>query len=155
MVLVLLTSLNCYLIVMCLHSVSCTTLFFWHPHAENPTIQLQDSWLSHLLLLWIHTGNSLTQDLRHCSTLSFSKAKLKTILFSQYFCPSWYQYPVSATVVCVCVCACMIQISVIHIWIHCGVFFFGGGRGCLSFYMVLCVGCSGETVLYVCIEYHI
>ena len=36
----------------CLHSVSYTTLFFWHPHAGNPTIQTQDSWLSHLLLLW-------------------------------------------------------------------------------------------------------
>ena len=28
-------------------------------------------------------------------------------------------------------------------------------RGCLSFRMVLCVGCLGGTVLYVCIEYHI
>ena len=36
----------------CLHSVSCTALFFWHPHAENPAIQMQDSWLSHVLLLW-------------------------------------------------------------------------------------------------------
>ena len=36
----------------CLHSISYTTLFFWHPHAENPTTQTQDSRLSHLLLLW-------------------------------------------------------------------------------------------------------
>ena len=36
----------------CLHYVSYTTLFFWHPHAGNPTIQTQDSWLLHLLLLW-------------------------------------------------------------------------------------------------------
>ena len=36
----------------CLHSVSYTTLFFWHTHAENPTIQTQDSWFSHRLLLW-------------------------------------------------------------------------------------------------------
>ena len=36
----------------CLHSVLYTTLFFWHPHAGNPTIQTQDSWPSHLLLLW-------------------------------------------------------------------------------------------------------
>ena len=28
-----------------LHSVSYTTLFFWHPHSGNPTIQTQDSWL--------------------------------------------------------------------------------------------------------------
>ena len=36
----------------CLHSVSYATLFFWDPHAGNPSIQTQDSWLSHLLLLW-------------------------------------------------------------------------------------------------------
>ena len=28
------------------------------------------------------------------------------------------------------------------------------GGGCLSFRMVLCVGCFGGTVLYVCIKYH-
>ena len=32
--------------------------------------------------------NSLPQDLRHCSTLSYFKAKLKTFLFSQYFHPN-------------------------------------------------------------------
>ena len=32
-----------------------------------------------------HIWNSLPQDLRHCSTLSSFKAKLKTSLFSQYF----------------------------------------------------------------------
>ena len=32
--------------------------------------------------------NSLPQDLRHCSTLSSFKAKLKTFLFSQYFHPN-------------------------------------------------------------------
>ena len=35
-----------------------------------------------------HIWNSLPQDLRHCSTLSSFKAKLKTSLFSQYFRPS-------------------------------------------------------------------
>ena len=32
--------------------------------------------------------NSLLQDLRHCSTLSSFKTKLKTFLFSQYFHPN-------------------------------------------------------------------
>ena len=36
----------------CLLSVSYSTLYFWHPHTGNPTIQTQDSRLSHLLLLW-------------------------------------------------------------------------------------------------------
>ena len=35
-----------------------------------------------------HIWNSLPQNLRHCSTLSSFKAKLKTFLFSQYFRPS-------------------------------------------------------------------
>ena len=67
-----------------------------------------------------HIWNSLPQDLRHCSTLSSFKTKLKTFLFSQYFHPNYYQYPVSATVsvcvracvracvrVCVCACVCV------------------------------------------------
>ena len=36
----------------------------------------------------LHIWNSLPQDLRHCSTLSSFKAKLKTFLFSQYFHPN-------------------------------------------------------------------
>ena len=36
----------------------------------------------------LHIWNSLPQDLRHCSTLSSFKAKLKTCLFSQYFHPN-------------------------------------------------------------------
>ena len=35
-----------------------------------------------------HIRNWFPQDLRHCSTLSSFKAKLKTFLFSQYFHPS-------------------------------------------------------------------
>ena len=35
-----------------------------------------------------HIWNLLPQDLRHCSTLSSFKAKLKTFLFSHYFHPS-------------------------------------------------------------------
>ena len=35
-----------------------------------------------------HIWNSLPQNLRHCSTLSSFKAKLKTFLFSQYFRPN-------------------------------------------------------------------
>ena len=70
----------------CLHSVSYTTLFFWCPHAGNPTIQMQDAWLSHLLLLW--TPHLEFTPTRHCSTLSSFKAKLKTFLFSQYFHPN-------------------------------------------------------------------
>ena len=70
----------------CLHSISYTTLFFWHLHAGNP-IQTQDSWLLYFCF-GPHIWNSLPQDLRHCSTLSSFKAKLKTFLFSQYFHPN-------------------------------------------------------------------
>ena len=42
-----------------------------------------------ILLLWTHTfGIHSHKDLRHCSTLSPFKAKLKTFLFSQYFHPN-------------------------------------------------------------------
>ena len=68
----------CVRVCMCvwtatfLHSVSYTTLFFWHPHTENPTIQTQDSWLFCTFSCFGHNiWNSLPQDLyRHCSTLS-------------------------------------------------------------------------------------
>ena len=46
MVLVLLTSLNCYMSTLRL------VFFFGHSHADNPAIQTQDSWLLHFLLLW-------------------------------------------------------------------------------------------------------
>ena len=42
----------------------------------------------HTLELYYTTWNSLPQDIRHCSTLSSFKAKLKTFLFSQYFHPN-------------------------------------------------------------------
>ena len=35
-----------------IHSISYTTLFFWHLHDENPAIQTQESWPSCFLLLW-------------------------------------------------------------------------------------------------------
>ena len=49
-----------------------------------------------------HIWNSLPQDLRHYSTSSSFKAKLTTFLFSQYFHPILYLYPISASVVFVC-----------------------------------------------------
>ena len=51
-----------------------------------------------------HIWTSLPQDLRHCSTLSSFKAKLKTFLFSQYFHPNISTQFLLVSV-CVCVCA--------------------------------------------------
>ena len=77
MVLVLLTFLNC--------SVSYTTLFFWHPHAENPARQTQESWLLCFLLLWT-PHLEFTPIIRPLLLNSvIFKAKLKAFLFSQYF----------------------------------------------------------------------
>ena len=61
-----------------LHSVSHALLFFRFPHAQNPTIQMQDYFGPYV---W----NSLPQDIRQCSTLPSFKTKLKTSPFSQYF----------------------------------------------------------------------
>ena len=62
----------------CLHSVSYATLFFWH-------IQCKTHGFRTFSCFGPHIWNSFPQDLRHCSTLSSFKAKLKTFLFSQYF----------------------------------------------------------------------
>ena len=45
--------------------------------------------------------------------------------------------------------------SVIYIGIHCGLWVCFVVVCFFSFCMMLCVGCFGGTVLYVCIEYHI
>ena len=71
-----------------------------------------------------HFWNSLPQDLRHCSTLSSFKAKLKTFLFSQYFHPNIHQYPVSAShCVCVCLCVCVCVRACMRVCV-CSAFFF-------------------------------
>ena len=79
-VLVLLTFLNCYMSK--LHLI---------PYALLLKIQ-QYKRKSHGFRAFScfgpHIWNSLSQDLRHCSTLSSLKAKLKTFLFSQYFHPN-------------------------------------------------------------------
>ena len=52
-----------------------------------------------------HIWNSLPQDLRHCSTLSSFKAKLKTFPFSQYFHPN-----ISTQFLLQSVCVCSVFI---------------------------------------------
>ena len=102
-----------------------------------------------------HVWNSLPQDLRlHCSTLSSFTAKLKTFLFSQYFHPDSYQYPVSHCV-CVCVCAraCACVASSSHsIFIPTSnistQFLIVCACVCLFFRIILHVNCFGRTVLY-------
>ena len=55
-------------------------------HPPNPN--RNDCYHSKTRSKHIEGWNSLPQDLRHCSTLSSFKAKLKTFLFSQYFHPN-------------------------------------------------------------------
>ena len=78
------SSLNCY--TYTLRLVHYALLLTPYPHAKNLAIQKQDSWLSHILLLW--TAHLEFSPTRQCSTLSSFKARLKTFLFSQYFRPS-------------------------------------------------------------------
>ena len=109
MVLVLLISLNCYM--------SCTPSRTLRSSSDTRMLKIQQykrktHGFRTISCFGPHIWNSLPQDLRHCSTLSSFKAKLKTFLFSQSFHPN-YQYPVSATVlVCVCVCVC---VCVVHV----------------------------------------
>ena len=111
MVLVLLTFLNCYMST--LHLV-CYALLptpaCWKSSNKNAC-----HGFCAFSCFGPHIWNSLPQDLGHYSTPSSFEAKLKTFLFSQYFHPNWYQYPVSATViVCVCVCEC----ACVHVSIY-------------------------------------
>ena len=104
MVLVLLTFLNCYM--------SYTPSRTLRSSSDTRMLKIQQyRRKSHGFRAFScfgpHIWNSLPQDLTHCSTLSSFKAKLETFLFSQYFHPNWYQYPVSATVI-VCVCTCVL-----------------------------------------------
>ena len=61
----------------CLHSSQVSVCF--------PTLQPQNSWLSHFLTLWPPHLEQSPQDIRHSATLSSFKSKLKTFLFSEYF----------------------------------------------------------------------
>ena len=68
-----------------LQSFLLSPLFVRHTHAQNPTPQPQNPWLSHFLTLCPHILNNLPQDIRHSATLSSLKSQLKTFLFSEYF----------------------------------------------------------------------
>ena len=75
-----------------------------------------------------HICNSFPQDLRHRSTLSSFKVKLKTILFSQYFHPNIStQFLLQSVCVCVCVCVFVVRF----------------------FFMILYVNCFGRTMLHI------
>ena len=82
-----------------------------------------------------HIWNSLPQDLRHCSTQSSFKAKLKTFLLSQYFLPQLISIPSFYCSHCVCAC--------VRAYVH----------ACGCFHIIPYVSCFGRTVLYICIEY--
>ena len=77
----------CAHVCVCMHVCVCVWwktkwLGWWWTHQVtfSPGVPLH--------LFSPHIWNSLQQDLRHCSTLSSFKAKLKTFIFSQYFHPN-------------------------------------------------------------------
>ena len=74
----------------CLHSVSYTTLLACDTcMLEIQQYKRKTHGFRTFSCFGPHIWNSLPQDpLRHCSTLSSFKAKLKTFLFSQYFHPN-------------------------------------------------------------------
>ena len=80
MVLVLLTSLNCCMSTLRLVTSDTRILEIQQYKRKTHGFRTFSCFEPHI---W----NSLPQDLRHCSTLSSFKAKLKTFLFSQYFHP--------------------------------------------------------------------
>ena len=99
MVLVLLTCLNYY-------SVSYTTLFFWHPQAQNPAIQ---TWPSHFLALdptfGIHSHKT-SDTAQPCYIL---KPNWKPSSSHNISAPTNIntQFLLQSVSVCVCVCVCV------------------------------------------------
>ena len=100
----------------CLHSVLYTVLFFWHLHAENPAIQMQDSWLSHFLLLWT-------------PHLEFIPTRPKTLLNPIIFWSQTENLPlltvfppqlISVPSFCYsqCVCLCVYVCACVHVCRH-------------------------------------
>ena len=136
MVLVLLTFLNCYTPSRILRSSSDTRLL------KIQQYKRKSHGFRAFSCFGPHIWNSLPHDLRHCSTLSFFKAKLKTFRFSQYFHTNQYQYPVSAIVI-VCMCACVRARARAR----------ARARVCVCVHIIPYVNCFGRTVLCVCIEY--
>ena len=66
-----------------LRSFPFSPLFVRHTHAQTPTIQPQNPWLSHFLTPWPPHLEQYPP--RHQATLSSFRNKLKTFLFSKYF----------------------------------------------------------------------
>ena len=58
----------------------------YYPHAEKPTIQTQDSWLSHLLLLWTNIQIIEREREREYKKV---QACLGLETFTANFLPSW------------------------------------------------------------------
>ena len=108
MVLVLLTFLNCYMSTLTpsrtLRSSSDTRML--EIQLDMIHLKRKTHGFRTFSCFGPHIWNSLPQDLRHCSTLSYFKAKLKTF-FSQYFRPNQYQFLLQLVCVCVCVRACV------------------------------------------------
>ena len=94
-----------------------------------------------------HIWKSPPQDLRHCSTLSSFKAKLKNLPLLTVFSSQLISVPSFCYSQCVCVCGggggsvCVCSAFVV--------------RFCCCFCIILYVNCFGRTMLYMCIEYHI
>ena len=66
-------------------SPSRSPLFVRHTHAQNPTLQPQNPWLSHFLTLWPPHLEQSPPRHRVSATLSSFKSQLKAFLFSEYF----------------------------------------------------------------------
>ena len=67
-----------FLICNTLQSFPLSPLFVRHTHAQNPSLQPQNPWLSHFLTLWPPHLENLPQDISHSATLSSFNSALWT-----------------------------------------------------------------------------
>ena len=128
-------------------------LFFRFLHAQNPTIQTQDSWLSHFHLLWTqcleftptrHKAMLNLHLLRRTLKLSYFHSTSVPVNFSSHFS---YQKLYLCVCVSVCLCACMCECLLMLVCVC----------SCVCILILVCVYwfapfiCSFVKLLCVCI----
>ena len=158
--LILLTSVNCYMSTLCLiYYALLLTPTHWKYNNTNTRLMAFTSSLALDPTFGIYSHKTLdTAQLCHLLKPNWKPPSSHSI-----FAPSNISTQFLLQSLCVRVHACMrarectcmmYDTDQCHTHLNCG-FCSWGGVGGLSFDMVLCVGCLGGTVLYVCIEYHI
>ena len=103
-----------------LQSFPLSPLFVTHTHAQNPTLQLQNPWLSHFLILWPpHLEQSPPRHQALCYSLFLQKSTqdislLKIFQLNHTVLHSHQSVQCVCVRACVCVCVCIFCIIMLE-----------------------------------------